>query len=182
MKKLTDNELYQKIHGKFKESSFEENIATTQGFLLGVICRGHGSSDKKSLELVTEILNGGTRLSGTGIALFTTMMIELERALKDKKLTLFVPASQEQSNKTRCSAIIDITYGFTLGILCEGNLTAGSIVEQEYAEKNELLNRDLELIKAISQLDPDSDVDEDDFNVVVDEATNSIYEIYTLLN
>lgn len=182
MKELKDNELYQKIKSKFNESSFEENMATTQGFILGIISRGHGASDKKSLELLTEILNGGTHLSGSGIALFTTMMIELERALQNKKLELFIPVAKEQNNMQRLAALRDLAYGFTLGILCEGNLTAGSIVEQDYAQKNELLNQDLDLIKAIAELDDHSNLDENDFKVVVDEAANTILEIYTLLN
>ena len=183
MKDLKNNQLYQKISNSFNGAGFEENIATTQGFILGVICRGHGASDNKALTLTCEILNGGNAIGGSGIALFTTMLIELERQLKDQNVELFIPTKKEQAQKSvRLQTAADIAYGFMLGLCCEGNPVAGSIVDSDYVEKNANLKDYMKFIDFFKEIDVNDDFSEDDFNDVVENLHSMIQEIYTLLN
>lgn len=182
MDSLKNNDLYQKVVPGFKTAPFEESPAVTQGFLLGLIARGRGSSDSKALKITVDILNGGTALTGSGIALFTTMMIELERELKNNKLRLFVPSKKEESQKRRITCLTEIAYGFNLGMCCENQPTVGSIVEADYVENNGILKEDLEMVAMVGELDPESDYDEDDFDVVFDKFIETIVEIYTLFH
>lgn len=182
MDSLKNNDLYQKVVPGFKTAPFEESPAVTQGFLLGLIARGRGSSDSKALKITVDILNGGTALTGSGIALFTTMMIELERELKNNKLRLFVPSKKEESQKRRITCLTEIAYGFNLGMCCENQPTVGSIVEADYVENNGILKEDLEMMAMVGELDPESDYDEDDFDVVFDKFIETIVEIYTLFH
>lgn len=182
MESLKNNDLYQKVVPGFKTAPFEESPAVTQGFLLGLIARGRGSSDSKALKITVDILNGGTALTGSGIALFTTMMIELERELKNNKLRLFVPSKKEESQKRRITCLTEIAYGFNLGMCCENQPTVGSIVEADYVENNGILKEDLEMVAMVGELDPESDYDEDDFDVVFDKFIETIVEIYTLFH
>lgn len=182
MESLKNNDLYQKVVPGFKTAPFEESPAVTQGFLLGLIARGRGSSDSKALKITVDILNGGTALTGSGIALFTTMMIELERELKNNKLRLFVPSKKEESQKRRITCLTEIAYGFNLGMCCENQPTIGSIVEADYVENNGILKEDLEMVAMVGELDPESDYDEDDFDVVFDKFIETIVEIYTLFH
>lgn len=182
MDSLKNNDLYQKVIPGFKTAPFEESPAVTQGFLLGLIARGRGSSDSKALKITVDILNGGTALTGSGIALFTTMMIELERELKNNKLKLFVPSKKEESQKRRITCLTEIAYGFNLGMCCENQPTVGSIVEADYVENNGILKEDLEMVAMVGELDPESDYDEDDFDVVFDKFIETIVEIYTLFH
>lgn len=182
MDSLKNNDLYQKVVPGFKTAPFEESPAVTQGFLLGLIARGRGSSDSKALKITVDILNGGTALTGSGIALFTTMMIELERELKNNKLKLFVPSKKEESQKRRITCLTEIAYGFNLGMCCENQPTVGSIVEADYVENNGILKEDLEMVAMVGELDPESDYDEDDFDVVFDKFIETIVEIYTLFH
>lgn len=182
MESLKNNDLYQKVVPGFKTAPFEESPAVTQGFLLGLIARGRGSSDSKALKITVDILNGGTALTGSGIALFTTMMIELERELKNNKLKLFVPSKKEESQKRRITCLTEIAYGFNLGMCCENQPTVGSIVEADYVENNGILKEDLEMVAMVGELDPESDYDEDDFDVVFDKFIETIVEIYTLFH
>lgn len=182
MESLKNNELYHKVVPGFKTAPFEESPAVTQGFLLGLIARGRGSSDSQALKITTEILNGGTALSGSGIALFTTMMIELERELKNNKLKLFVPSAAEESGKRRLSLLAEVCYGFNLGMCCENNPTVGSIVETDYVQNNGMLKDDLEFIAQVAELDPDSDCDEEDFELVYEKTIETIVEIFSLFH
>ena len=81
---LKSNALYQKVSPNFKQSGFQEPLAMVQGFILGLIARGHTSAESKTLELATSVLNSGEALSGSGIALFTTLLIESERVLQQR--------------------------------------------------------------------------------------------------
>lgn len=182
MESLKNNELYQKVISGFKSAPFEESPAMTQGFLLGLISRGRNSSDPQALKLTIDILNGGNTLSGSGIALFTTMMIELERELKSKKLKLFVPAASEQSTSDRIAHLAELSYGFTLSMYCENTPYVGSLIEKDYVENNRLLNEKLQLINDVSELDPYSDCEEEDFKLVYDETVDSIVTIYSLFH
>lgn len=182
MKDLKNNQLYQKINSSFKNAGFEENIETTQGFILGLICRGHGSSDNKALTLTNNILNGGNIVSGSGIALFTTMLIELERQLKDQKLELFIPTSNDNLSKAvRLQSCIDIAYGYMLGFCCEGNPVAGSIVETDYAQKNAQLKDNMKYFDFFKEIDINDDFSEQDFIDVVEVLHSMIQENYTLM-
>ena len=110
------------------------------------------------------------------------MMIELERELKNNKLRLFVPSKKEESQKRRITCLTEIAYGFNLGMCCENQPTVGSIVEADYVENNGILKEDLEMVAMVGELDPESDYDEDDFDVVFDKFIETIVEIYTLFH
>lgn len=182
MEELSKNDLYQKIKNGFKSAPFEESMATTQGFLLGLITRGHTCSDNKALEITINILNGGTNLSGSGIALFTTMMIELERELKEHKVKFFVSSQKEGSGKERISQISEIAYGFVLALCCENQPIVGSIVEEDYPQKNALLQENIEFLNEVANLDSESECDEESFELVYNQTRDIIHETYTLFN
>ena len=182
MQELKKNELYQKIHKSFAAAGFEESIACLQGFVLGLISRGHSSSDPKSLELTVNILNGGTRFSGTGIATFTTMAIELERELENEKLSLFIPGKDESSPKKLLQAIADLAYGFNLGLCCESRPVAGSIVQEDYPLRNTMLNENVEMLNEIANVDTECELDDESVEVVAEQLERSMIIIYGLMH
>lgn len=178
---LKDNSLYQKVHPNFSKSGFQEPLTTVQGFILGLLARDHTSSDKKTLELVTSVLNSGEALSGSGIALFTTMLIEEERELKSKSLSLFVPSQGEGSQSERVQALVDIAYGFTLGFCGESQPIAGSIVQMNYKALNDELREHLNLIEDLVHIDAASGASEEDIKLVNETLSTTIVRLSELM-
>ena len=178
---LKNNGLYQKVHPNFGKSGFQEPLATVQGFILGLLARGHTSSDKATLELATSVLNSGEALSGSGIALFTTMLIEGERELKSKNLSLFVPGKGEGSQSERVQALVDIGYGFTLGFCGESQPIAGSIVQMNYKELNDELHEHLQLIQDLVQIDAASGASDEDIQLVYETLSTAIVRLSELM-
>lgn len=178
---LKSNVLYQKVHPNFGKSSFQEPLTTVQGFILGLLARGHTSSDKKTLELATSVLNSGEALSGSGIALFTTLLIEEERELKSKSLNLFVPGLGEGTPSERVQALIDIAYGFTLGFCGESQPIAGSIVQMNYKELNDELHEHLNLIEDLVHIDAASGANADDIKLVHETLSTTIVRLAELM-
>lgn len=178
---LKNNALYHKVNANFGKSGFQEPLTTVQGFILGLIARGHTSSDSKTLELATSVLNSSEALSGSGIALFTTLLIESERALKQKKLELFVPAKGEASVSERVQALVDIAYGFTLGFCGESQPIVGSIAQLNYKELNDELHVHLDLIEQLVHIDAAPGASEDDIKLVHDSLSSAIVRLSELM-
>ncbi len=178
---LKSNALYQKVSPNFKQSGFQEPLAMVQGFILGLIARGHTSAESKTLELATSVLNSGEALSGSGIALFTTLLIESERALQQKELALFVPGKEEGAARARVQALVDLAYGFSLGFCSESQPIAGSIVQTNYQELNDELREHLDLIENLTQIDAASGASDQDIKLVHDTLAAAIVRLYELV-
>lgn len=178
---LKDNALYQKISPRFNSAGFTENITVTQGFVLGLAARGYSASESRSLELTIDLLNAGASLNGTGIALFTSLMIESERDLKNNHFEPFIPALKERSNAERIKALADLAYGFQLGLCGESEPVISSIMDAEYTHKNREFKECLHFIESVVQIDENSSFSEDDFQLVCTELHNNICRIAELI-
>ncbi len=185
MPSLKKNDLYKKVHPNFGKSGFQESLATVQGFVLGLLARGHTPSDSKTLELATTILNSGEPLTGSGIALFTTMLIEEERLLKvgleTRELGLFVPSAKEAPLKDRLQAMVDLAYGFNLGLCGESKPVIGSIADPDFHEINANLDEYIYNINAFSSVDTDDDASEADFAELLALLKDMILTVYLMI-
>lgn len=185
---LKQNTLYQSTYQSFTQSNFEESIQTVQGFILGLLAQGFDSSDRKILKLAQDILNDGIALSGKGVAVFTTLLLELERDLKENKIQLFLPQKEDQvSSKERIRALGAVAYGALLGLsLPQQDLPFNVMANPEEAKKQNAKGRmtkqereQLETLEQIAKVDQDSALDEGDYDLIATEVGAIIAEFYT---
>ena len=196
---LKDNKLYQSTQSSFAQCGFAENIQMMQGFILGMLARGLSSSDSKMLSNTVDILNGGVALSGKAIAIFTTLMIELERDLKQNTVNLFLPTAKDKaSNKERITALSDVAHGVLLGLSVPDNAGNDAAKEldpmqsapinvmsdpksayMEIKRKSAAAQEQLQTLEAIANADSDSELDEEDFECVATEVAAIVADTFT---
>ena len=186
---LKDNNLYHSTVESFKQSNFEESIQTVQGFILGVLAQGLTSSDNQILQLFTQLINNDTALSGKGIAVFTTMLLELERDLKQNKVNLFLySADDKATTKERLQALQDVAYGAMLGLSVHANpkglaIMASKTRTQALASQKKIspkLQDQLDTLSHITQVDVDSDeFSQQDYEFIATEIGAILVENYT---
>lgn len=188
MLSLKQNTLYQSTYQSFTQSNFEESIQTVQGFILGLLAQGFDSADRKILKLTQDILNDGITLSGKGVAVFTTLLLELERELKDNKIQLFLPQKDDQVKpQERLRALGAIAYGALLGLTIPQQALPFNVIadpEQSKAMRTRgkitpKEHEQLETLEQIAKVDPNSDLDEEDYDLIATEIGAIITEIYT---
>lgn len=177
MNDLKNHDLYNKVVKNFSQGGFEENIQTTQGFVLGLICAGYKASDSDSLTIAEDILNCGNPLSGTGVAVFTTLMIELENQIQKNDLELFIKNINESDSKSKFEALqnlVNISYGFTLGYSCNAKTSK--------KKKNKSIENALYLIQTATEVDIyDTDFDGALFDLYIDAIKFNILKLYLFL-
>ena len=187
---LKQNPLYQSTYKSFEQSNFEESIQTVQGFILGLLAQGLNSSDNASLKLAQEILNNDTPLTGKSIAVFTTLLLELERDLKQNKIQFFLPQAEDQVNQDqRLKALGDTAYGALLGLSIPQQKIPFNVMadpkaakEQAMKSKTDRYTRErLEMLEQIANIDPEDvkDFSEEDYELVTTEMGAIISEFYT---
>lgn len=174
---LYDNATYKSLKESFTNNGLHESISCIQGFILGLLAQGFSSGDRQILKYTIELLNDGDPLNGNAIASFTTLLIEMERDLKNRKVELYVLGPKDNVQKLpeakfkeeRLKSLSDLAYGISLGYgltpqgaLQDKNLTPGQ-------------RDDLILLEHIFQIDVKSDLDEDDLKEVVDYLKQIIY-------
>lgn len=185
---LKQNTLYQSTYQSFTQSNFAESIQTVQGFILGLLAQGFDSSNRKIIKLTQDILNDEIALSGKGVAVFTTLLLELERDLKENKIQLFLPQKEDQASpQERIRSLGAIAYGALLGLSlpqqdlpfnvianpeeAKNQRNKGNVTRQEYEQ--------LETLEQIAKVDQYSDLNEEDYNLIATEIGAIITEFYT---
>ena len=183
---LKQNKLFADVSPKYQQGGFEKeaNIQTTQGFILGILAQGLDINNNQAINKATLLLNEDNPLSGTGLALFTTMLVALEAQLRDRQVELFIPNAKEAPTKERLQSLGDIAYGFTLGVFANGDIINNAELVKEFNDPKTPRGRELReimsLLSDISTLDPDSEFSENDFNTVVMATLEGIYDAYDI--
>lgn len=174
---LKQNSVYLKLKDSFKKDYFEESLACYQGFVLGLLAQGFTSSNRDILKHTFEIFNDNQPLPGEGIAIYTTLLIEMERQLNEGKVQFFIPTAQDREpsqskkdfNVIRLDSLSDLAYGITLAY----NFKVDGIIKQ--SELTPIEKEELEVLSNIVQVDPKSKLDEDDISSVTEYILDTLY-------
>lgn len=174
---LKQNSVYLKLKDGFKKDYFEESISCYQGFVLGMLAQGFTSSHREILSYTLDLFHASQPLPGEGIAVFTTLLIEMENQLKANNVMLFVPTAQDREpkqtkkdfNAIRLKSLSALAYGISLAY----NFTPeGQVKEADLSSDDK---EELEIITNIVQVDPSSKIDEADIQYVLDYILKSLY-------
>ena len=136
--------------------------ALWQGLILGLSARGLSADSRMLRDTVAAVLNDGQPLPGALIAIITELAIDAQDGFNKDNLPLMLPKSGQQA---RLQALADLCYGLTLGLAYDPKAAA-----QQVAQKVSSPQR-LEFLRTLQQLqqvDPDSSLEEEDFQAVLD--------------
>lgn len=133
------------------------------GFTLGLICRGIDPSSREFLSLCSLILNDNEPLPGNTVAVLTNIALECQRNLKNKSSqnTLLVFPDDKFPKIERLQVLSDLAYGLSLGLSADGQKGILHKIEDP-----DLLDG-LHTLSAISDVDPNEDLAEEDLSEVL---------------
>ncbi|MDO5352929.1 MAG: hypothetical protein Q4E81_08900 [Succinatimonas sp.] len=166
---------YKQVIRELNESGITENHFQWYGFVLGLLCRNYDPSSRSFLAINTKIMNDDEPLPGVLVAYLTNYALDCQRNLKNKaKATeLFAMPSKEISKEARLGFLADLAYGLSLGLVASED---GSI---SHKISNPELLEGLHTLSAISQVDPQEDLAEDDLNEVIEYMRTLVLNTYT---
>lgn len=177
---LHQNATYKSLKDNFAKNGINESIACVQGFILGMLAQGFNSGDRQILKYTVELLNDGEPLSGSAIASFTTLLLEMERELSSKKVEFYIPTADDNEQKLdkekfsteRLTSLADLAYGLSLGY---GLTPNGPLKDKDLSAEQ---RDDLIMLEHIFQLDTSSELEEDDIKEVISYLYTILYRTY----
>lgn len=177
---LTQNSTYKSLKDSFAKNGINESIACVQGFILGMLSQGFNSGDRQILKYTIELLNDGEPLSGSAIAAFTTLLIEMERELSNKQVKFYILSTEDNEQKLpaakfsaeRLQSMADLAYGLSLGY---GLTPQGPLQDKNL---NDEQRDDLIMLEHIFQIDTTSELGETDLKEVIEYLYSIIYRTW----
>ncbi len=155
---------YKQVIRELSEAGITENHFQWYGFVLGLLCRRFDPSSRIFLAISAKIMNDDEPLPGMLVAYLTNYALDCQRNLKNKSSAseLFAMPSQEEPKEDRLVFLADLAYGLSLGLVASQD---GSI---SHKISNPELLEGLHTLSAISQVDPQEDLAEEDLQEVIE--------------
>ena len=165
---------YSKLIQDLKDASICDTPYQWFGFTLGLVARGVDPGARDFLSLCSMILNDNEPLPGNTVAALTNIALDCQRNLKNKSSqeTLLVFPDSKVSKNERLKVLSDLAYGLSLGLSADGQ---NGILHK--IEDPDLLDG-LHTLSAISDVDPNEDLAEDDLSEVLTYIYNLVLNSY----
>ena len=155
--------LYDKVLKDLNSAGISENPFQWYALVIGVMSRGMESSGRILIQTLSNLLNDGEPLPGTIVATMTNLAMDLEDRLENADSDLFAMPDDSYDNSLRLKVLADICYGLSLGLTV--NAQSGALEEKI---KDTKLLEDLNTISEIARVDPESELDEEDLDNVLE--------------